>query len=148
VPQAARDPEKIGLIAGGVGWSEVRQLQGVGDGVVLYGVVGGVSADIVSVDVEQIVQVIIKEVARQEVEVQRVADSSEIVAFFVFDIEIVSDLKRMSVDFGAAVAEHHGETGQVVGDRRVMPGISVGEIRAVLQPAVFRELAVVENVCQ
>ena len=92
MPQSTRNSEKIGLVADSICRAEVRQLQGVGDRVVLDGVVGCVGADVVAVTVEDVVQVVVGEVAGDMVEIQCVADGSEILSFFVFDIVIVGDL--------------------------------------------------------
>ena len=63
VPQTTGNPEKIRLVSDGVCRAEVGQLQGVGNGEVLYGVVGGIGVDVVSVKIKHVVQVMISKVA-------------------------------------------------------------------------------------
>ena len=45
VTESARKPEKIGLVANRVCRAEIGKLQGVGDGEISDGVVGGVGVD-------------------------------------------------------------------------------------------------------
>ena len=144
--QTAGNSEKIMLVADGVGRAEVGQLQGVGDGIILDRVVCGVGVYEVAVPIKNVVQVVIGEMDGVIVEVESVAKSAEITVFFVFDVVVVGDLERVCVDPGLSVAEHNGETGQVISDGRIMSWVAFGEVGAVFQTAVLRKFAVIQNV--
>ena len=71
--QSASNPDIVVLVADGVRRTEVGQLQGVGNGIVLDGVVRGVSIDEVSVEIKHVVQVVIRIVDVLVIDVKGVA---------------------------------------------------------------------------
>ena len=125
--QPAGKPDEIGLVADGIDRTVVGELQGIGHADVLDGVVGGVGAHIITVTVEEVVQVVVQESASQIGDIQCVTESSEILPFFVLDIHVVDHLARVLVNQRFGIAEHHGKAAQIIG-YTVVAGVAVSEI--------------------
>jgi len=147
VTHTAREPEEVGLSAHRVGRAVVRPLQGIGNSVETDGVVGGVGVDVVTIAVEEVVEVVVREPAVYVVEVEGVAERAVITPLLVPDVHVVEQLRGVRIEVRHPVLEHDGVTAQVAADVSVgVARVAVGEACTVLQTAVFRELAMVVDV--
>ena len=123
----------------------VRPLQGVGYSVIMDGIPRRVSADVIPVLVKIVVQIVIREVAVQLLELERVREGTVIVPLLVPYVDMLLEEHIVRVDQRGGIAEHDVEVAQRVG-HVLIAYVPVGERVEIAQTAVLFHLDMVQNV--